>query len=95
MKDKLEFLLDKAKLNLTKEEKEKYINDWKKFQEDLKLLDNFDLSNVEPLRQPFENEENSLRDDSIVNNIHEGILENASENKDDYILLKSNDKEDK
>lgn len=89
MKDRLKFLLEKAKLELTENEIERYINDWKIFQEDLKLLDNFDLSNIEPLRQPFENEENALRDDSKVKNISEGILENASDKKDGYIFLKS------
>ncbi len=93
MKDRLEFLLKKAKLSLTEDETNKFIEDWKIFQEQLKVLDNFDLSNIEPMRQPFENEENLLRDDSEVFNREEGILENASETKDGYIFLKK--KEDK
>lgn len=92
MEDRLEFLLKKAKFKLTEEEKEKYINDWKEFQELLKSLDNFDLSDIEPLRQPFENEENLLRDDSKVFNRAEGILENASSIKDGYIFLKKEEK---
>lgn len=87
MKDRLIYLLNKANLKMSEEEIERYLKDWQEFQEDLKLFDNFDLKGIEPLRQPFENEENLLRDDSIVENNSEAILENASDSKDGYIFL--------
>ncbi len=91
-KEWINFLTEKAKFKLTPEEIERFEKDLSEFQEQLKTLDNFDLSNVEPMRAPFEVTENELRDDSNVVNNSEIIVENASNSKDNYILLKKEDK---
>ncbi len=92
MEDRIIFLLEKAKFELDKKEFTKFAEDYKNFKEDLKLFDSFDLTNIEELRQPFEKNENFLRDDKIEEADECGILENASKTKDGYIFLEVDDK---
>ncbi|BDU67634.1 MAG: hypothetical protein TYPL_2870 [Candidatus Tyloplasma litorale] len=85
--DWIDFLLKKAKFNLTDEEKIKFSKDLEIFQEELKFLDSFDLEKIEPLRVPFENQESSLREDENIKNNSKKILENASSSKEGFIFL--------
>lgn len=86
-RNRINFLLEKSHLKLTSEEFKSFEKDLVSFQNDLKILDNYDVKNVEPLRQPFEKNESILRDDNIVENNSYRIIENASNSKDGYILL--------
>lgn len=87
MNERLEHLLKRAKFNLTDEEKLLYKNDLEKFKKQLLILDGFDLSEVKPLRQPFEKVEDFLREDIAEEKESNKILENASKTKDGYIFL--------
>lgn len=95
MDDKwIDFLLNKAMINLNFEEKEKIKKDLKKFDEELNTLNNFNLNNILPLRELFERKSGELREDKINNNNNnkdkdnEFILKNASQTKNNFILLK-------
>ncbi len=87
-KEWIDFLIEKSKFRLTEEEKAKFENDLEIFILQLKELDDFDLTDVKPIVTPFVEYENNLRDDDIVINKTEKILDNASNTKDGYILLK-------
>ncbi len=86
-KEWIEFMLSKAKFKLTEEEKIKFEKDLETFENQLKELDKFDLSDVRPIATPFVKYESILRDDEDVINNSDKILENASNTKDGYILL--------
>lgn len=88
----IDFLIKKAKFNLTTEEKNKFDNDLKIFEEQLKDLDKIDLENVKPISAPFIKYENNLRDDSDVMNLSDEIVSNSSNSKDGYIFLKKENK---
>ncbi len=91
-KEWIDFLIKKSKFRLTEEEKTKFENDLEVFISQLKQLDEFDLSDVKPIVTPFVEYENNLRDDQIEITNTEKILENASNTKDGYILLKKENK---
>ncbi len=91
-KEWIDFLIQKGKLRLTEEERARFENDFDVFAMQLKELDKIDLTDVRPVSTPFVEYENVLRDDELVINKTEKILENASNTKDGYILLKKEDK---
>gem|GEM_PF-2062186 len=66
--ERIKFLMSKAKFELSEEELSKFKKDLNIFIEDAKILDNFNLENIEPIRQPFDKSENLLREDDVVNN---------------------------
>ncbi len=84
----IEFLIKKGQLKLTEEEITKFEKDLDVFSEQLKELDEFDLDGAEAIVTPFVEITNTLRDDSNVVNKSEMLVENASNSKDGYILLK-------
>ncbi len=89
----IDFLLKKSKFKLTEEEISKFEQDLDVFIEQLKSLDNIDLTNVRSTTTPFNKNENILReDDDIVVNKPEIVLENASKTKDGYIFLEKEEK---
>lgn len=87
IKERIEFLIKKAKFELTDEEKVRFEEDLLKFKENLKLFEDFDLSNVQPSRLPFEDYKESLREDDHIVNNNEYILKNASKTEKEYIVL--------
>lgn len=96
-KNKIEFLLEKAKFNLTNEEKVKFEKDLIDFKDAISIFDNFDLEDVEAIRKPFVKSENFLREDIPETDLeseenYKIIMKNASNTKDGYILLKKGDK---
>ncbi len=91
-KEWIEFLVTKSKFKLTEEEKNKFENDLDIFEEQLKDLDKINLEGVRPIATPFVKFESDLRDDDNVVNKSEMILENASNTKDGYIILKKENK---
>ncbi len=91
-KEWIDFLIKKGKFRLTEEERARFDNDFEVFAMQLKALDEFDLTDVRPVSTPFVEYENVLRDDEVVINKSEKILENASNTKDGYILLKKENK---
>ena len=95
IEERIEFLMSKAKFELSKEDLSKFTKDLNIFVENVKVLDTFDLENVKPIRQPFEKSENLLRDDEVVNNNHWNFIENAPSSKDGYILLSNSKKGNK
>lgn len=84
----IEFLIEKAKFNLSEEEIIKFENDLEDFETKLKALDEIDLEGVSPSVVPFVEFESELRDDNLEINKSELVLENASNTKDKYVLLK-------
>ncbi len=91
-KEWIDFLIKKAKFELTEEERTKFEKDLDVFADQLKMMDRFDLTDVRPMSTPFIEYENTLRNDDNVVNKTEKILENASNTKDGYILLKKEEK---
>ncbi len=91
-KEWIDFLIQKGKFRLTEEERARFENDFDVFAMQLKGLDDFDLTDVKPVSTPFVEYENILRSDDVVINKAEKILENASNTKDGYIILKKEDK---
>ncbi len=85
----IDFLTKKAKFKLTDEEVSKFEKDLDIFIHQLKDLDKFDLSNIEPISMPFVKQENLLRDDDVIENNSNMIVSNASNSKNGYILLKN------
>ena len=94
LEERIKFLMEKAKFKLSDEELIKFTKDLKNFNQALKVLDSFDLDNIEETRQPFDKVENYLRDDNIVDNNNWNFIKNASNSKDGYIFLE-NIKEEK
>lgn len=92
--ERIDFLTDKAKFTLSKEEKEKFINDLQIYKNSVKILDEFDLEGVQPIRHPFEGVYNiELREDipeteEESKEYYDIIMKNSSETKDGYIFLK-------
>ena len=86
-KKRICFLLEKSHLKLTPKEMIEFEKDFLIFKEDLKILDKYNTDNIEPLRQPFEKNENILRDDEIIENNSTCMVNNSSNSKDGYILL--------
>ncbi|NQX83275.1 MAG: hypothetical protein HRS50_00985, partial [Mycoplasmataceae bacterium] len=60
---RIEFLIKKAKFNLTEEEKIKFYDDLIKFQESLKIFYEFNLENIIPSNLPFHITSDNLRED--------------------------------
>ena len=87
IKKRISFLLEKSHFKLTPKEMMKFEKDFLVFKKDLEILDRYNTDNVEPLRQPFEKNENVLRDDNIIENNSTCIVNNSSNSKDGYILL--------
>ncbi len=92
LNERIKFLSSKARFNLTTEEKEKFKTDFLEFKKMIKILDNFDLEKIEPMRELFELDRCILRED-VFNDIYQSkdyykfLLKNASKTRDNYIFL--------
>lgn len=87
---RIDFLIKKAKFNLSEEEKTVFRKDLIAFQESLKIFDEFELDDVEIARSPFEIFNSELREDEEFDNeiSKDFLLKNASSHKDGFIFLK-------
>ncbi len=87
LRNRINFLMEKAHLKLSPEEIKQFEKDLVQFKDDLKILDEYSVENIEPLRQPFEKSASILRDDNLVENNSSKIMENSSNSINGYVLL--------
>ena len=76
-----------AKLSLSREEKQQAKRDMGRMLDYIDKLNELDTSNVEPMSHAFQ-VQNVFREDVVTNSdMHEDILKNAPEEKDDMFVV--------